>query len=349
MTATLLVHQPGLHTTVQDMGRHGLQSMGVPVSGALDSTALRMANHLVGNEPGTAALEVLGSGPVLEVKAESVRIAVVGGNARIERLAPNATQLPMFQSICLQRGDLFRVGAVMGLAMTYLAIEGSLDLPLSMGSLSTYTRGGFGGFKGRSLESGDELPLALDAAPDRDEFRFAERSLPGDLPIRIIPGPQDDFFTPGALQRLVSCEYTVSSAADRMGMRLQGPLLEHTRGFNITSDGTAPGSIQVPGDGLPIVLLADRQTTGGYPKIGCVISADLPTLARQRPGNKIQFALCTLDKAAEARRDLNNWFARFRTQIKQANTSGMIDSVLLQTENLVSGVVGPDDSSEPDR
>ena len=349
MTSTLLVHKPGLHTTVQDLGRHGLQSMGVPVSGALDSTALRIANHLVGNEPTTAALEVLGSGPDLEVKTESVRIAIAGGDARIERLSPNPGRFRTFESFCLQRGDLIRIGAVTDMAMTYLAVEGGFDLPLAMGSFSTYTRGAFGGFKGRALKTDDELSLVLPAAPDRDESRFAERALPGELPIRIIPGPQDDYFSPATLQALVSNEYTVSTAVDRMGMRLQGPPLEHARGFNITSDGTAPGSIQVPGDGLPIVLLADRQTTGGYPKIGCVISADLPTLARLRPGNKIRFALSTLEQAAEARRDRDNWFAIFRTQIQRTDASGIIDATALQTENLVSGVVGPDDPTDSGR
>ena len=196
MTATLLVHKPGLHTTIQDLGRHGLQSMGVPVSGALDSTALRIANHLVGNEPTTAALEVLGSGPDLEVKTESVRIAIAGGDARIERLSPNPGRFRTFESFCLQRGDLIRIGAVTDMAMTYLAVEGGFDLPLAMGSFSTYTRGAFGGFKGRALKTDDELSLVLPAAPDRDESRFAERALPGELPIRIIPGPQDDYFSP---------------------------------------------------------------------------------------------------------------------------------------------------------
>ena len=136
MTSTLLVHKPGLHTTVQDLGRHGLQSMGVPVSGALDSTALRIANHLVGNKPTTAALEVLGSGPDLEVKTESVRIAIAGGDARIERLSPNPGRFRTFESFCLQRGDLVRIGAVTDMAMTYLAVEGGFDLPLAMGSAS---------------------------------------------------------------------------------------------------------------------------------------------------------------------------------------------------------------------
>ncbi|HCF75167.1 MAG: allophanate hydrolase [Proteobacteria bacterium] len=349
MISTLRVHKPGLHTTIQDLGRYGLQSMGVPVSGALDSSALRIANLLVGNEPTTAALEVLAAGPTLEVNTESVRIAVAGGNALIERLSPYPRRLPTFESFCLHRGDVFCIGPVTDMAMTYLAVEGGFDLPTAMGSHSTYTRGGFGGFKGRQLASDDELSLILPAATDRDELRFVERTLPGEPPIRVIPGPQADFFTAAALDTLFSREYTVSAAVDRMGMRLNGPQLEHARGFNITSDGTAPGSIQVPGDGLPIVLLADRQTTGGYPKIGCVISADLPTLARLRPGSTIRFSKSTLEQATEARRERENWFARFLDQIKRAGTSGIIDPTALQTQNLVSGVVGPDDPADSDR
>ncbi len=345
MNAALSILHGGLHTTVQDRGRYGLQAIGVPVSGALDAVALHVANVLVGNAPGCAALEILGTGPVLEVNAESVRLAIAGANASLEVLAPNRRALSCFESFRLQRGEIFRVGALSDGAVTYLAVEGGLDLPMLLGSRSTYTRAAFGGFQGRAITTDDDLPLVLQGVLERKESRLRGRALPGQLPIRIIPGPQDDFFTSDALETLLTNEYTVSPAVDRMGMRLDGPRLEHARGFNITSDGTAPGSIQVPGDGLPIVLLADRQTTGGYPKIGCVISADFATIARLRQGDTVSFVLASLDEAARARIEQDRWLSALSSRIESIAPSGIIDTTALTTENLISGVVGLDEPS----
>ncbi len=239
MIAALHVQQGGLHTTVQDLGRYGWQAMGVPVSGALDATALRVANTLVGNAPDLAALEILGTGPVLEINATRVRLALAGGDASIQLLSPSRRDLPNFESFCLRRGDVLRIGSLTKGAVTYLAIEGGLDLPLVLGSHSTYTRGRFGGYHGRILASHDDVPLLISEAPERKESRLRDQTLPGTLPIRIIPGPQNDFFSPQAIEILTNNPYTVTPAVDRMGMRLDGPRLTHTRGFNITSDGTA--------------------------------------------------------------------------------------------------------------
>ena len=346
MITTLHVQQGGLHTTVQDLGRYGWQSMGVPVSGALDATALRVANTLVGNAPDVAALEILGTGPVLEVNATRVRLALAGGDASIQLLSPSRRDLPNFESFCLRRGDVLRIGSLTKGAVTYLAIEGGMNLPLVLGSHSTYTRGRFGGYHGRILASHDDVPLLMSEAPERKESRL-NQTLPGTLPIRIILGPQNDFFSPEAIDTLTNNPYTVTPAVDRMGMRLDGPRLTHTRGFNITSDGTAPGAIQVPGDGFPIILMADRQTTGGYPKIGCVISSDLATVARLRPGDTVRFELTSLEQATTARLDLENWFAKLPSCIEFFTPSGIIDTAALNTENLISGVVGADDPIEP--
>ena len=347
MITTLHVQQGGLHTTVQDLGRYGWQSMGVPVSGALDATALRVANTLVGNAPDVAALEILGTGPVLEVNATRVRLALAGGDASIQLLSPSRRDLPNFESFCLRRGDVLRIGSLTKGAVTYLAIEGGVNLPLVLGSHSTYTRGRFGGYHGRILASHDDVPLLMSEAPERKESRLRNQTLPGTLPIRIILGPQNDFFSPEAIDTLTNNPYTVTPAVDRMGMRLDGPRVTHTRGFNITSDGTAPGAIQVPGDGFPIILMADRQTTGGYPKIGCVISSDLATVARLRPGDTVRFELTSLEQATTARLDLENWFARLPSCIEFFTPSGIIDTTALNTENLISGVVGADDPIEP--
>ncbi len=181
-------------------------------------------------------------------------------------------------------------------------VEGGFDITPVLGSLSTYTRGGIGGIEGRALKAGDAIPLRLPAAPEREEQMLPSLDLAPPKRFRVILGPQDDYFTEAGIATLLGATYTVTPATDRMGMRLDGPKLEHAKGYNIVSDGIAPGSIQVPGNGLPIVLLADRQTTGGYPKIATVISADLPALGRLVPGSKMAFEAVDIEAAEAAAR-----------------------------------------------
>jgi biotin-dependent carboxylase-like uncharacterized protein len=344
MTLGLKVIAPGMMTTLQDLGRRGYQSLGVPVSGALDALSLQAANAIVGNAPGAGGLEIAYQGPTLRVTAESVRLAFAGGAAAIEVIAEGATRrLPMQQSARLTKGQVVRIGAPVGSAVLYLAVEGGFDVAPVLGSLSTYRRAALGGFAGRALRAGDELPLKQTRAEEREERTLTGLHLAPPPRFRIVFGPQDDYFTPSAMRTLVENAYTVTPAADRMGMRLAGPLLEHAKGYNIVSDGIAPGAIQVPGNGLPIVLLADRQTTGGYPKIATVVSADLPALGRLTPGAKVAFTAVDIEAAEAAHRQLHAEIAALPQRIVGVRARVNLDGAKLLEANLVSGMVDAHD------
>jgi len=300
----LRVVAPGAHTTIQDRGRIGFQDVGVPNSGPLDRVSLRLANALVGNDENAPALEMLVHGPTLKVVTDAVRVALVGCNASIEVRSPAASRIPAGQSVQLGRDAVFRIAALGDSVCAYLAIEGGIDVPPVLGSASTYVRGSIGGLEGRRLQAGDDVPLALDVASARRE-RKLERSLDLalDQTIRVVSGPQADYFSEDALRTFLNSEYTVSPRADRMGYRLEGPPLTHVKGYDILSDGIVTGSVQVPGSGLPIVLMVDNQTTGGYPKIATVISADIPVVARRKPGRTLRFAAVDVRDAERLRRE----------------------------------------------
>ena len=334
-----LVHA-GLHTTVQDLGRLGYQALGVPVSGALDAVALRLGNALVGNSPCAAALEILVSGPTLKILAESARVAVAGVGAGMV-LDDGARTVPTWHSVTLARDQSFRITLGREAVCAYLVIEGGIAVPRVLGSAATYVRAGLGGFHGRSLRNGDIVGLALERASEREEQRLPSPppSISGE-PIRVVLGPQHDHFTDEALATLLAAEFHVSKDADRMGMRLDGPPLRHRRGWDIISDAIATGAVQVPGSGQPILLLADHQTTGGYPKIATVISSDLPVVGRRRPGDPLRFAAVTIEEAEQFARDAQAQLAALITSIESINVGrGGIDLVSLYDGNLISGVV----------
>ena len=344
MTAALRVIAPGLMTTVQDLGRPGYQALGIPVSGALDPPSLRAANLLAGNPPGTGALEMALQGPTLAIEADSVRIALAGATAPIEIRDAESDAIvdrpAALTSIRLRRGQVVRIGALSGSSVAYLAVEGGLALAPVMGSQSTLVRAAIGGVHGRALKAGDLVPLRRRAADEREEVMLPALALPAPARVRVVLGPQDDYFTEAGIRTLLASTYTVSQASDRMGMRLAGPTLEHSgRGSNIVSDGIAPGSIQVPGNGLPIVLLADRQTTGGYPKIATVISADIPALGRMTPGSKVAFEAVDVETAEAAARQLAAALAAMAGEIVPLRREPTIDPARLMGENLVSGMV----------
>jgi biotin-dependent carboxylase-like uncharacterized protein len=347
MRPALRVLAPGLMTTLQDLGRPGHQHLGVPVSGALDPVALTAANALVGNPAGTGALEIAYHGPTLAVEADSARLAFAGGNVAIEVRPGDGTsgamRLPPLQSVRLRRGEVLRVGGLSGSAVGYVAVEGGFEAAAVLGSQSTYVRAGLGGFAGRPLRAGDLLPLRQADAKDRGEALLPALDLAPPERVRVVLGPQDDHFTERSRRTFLDGVYTVSPACDRMGMRLEGAALEHSHGFNIVSDGIAPGSIQVPGNGLPIVLLADRQTTGGYPKIATVIAADLPALGRLAPGAKVAFAAVSIADAEAAHRQLAVRLARLPQQIAPARSRNVLNETALLGANLVSGVVSAHD------
>ena len=347
MKPALRVAAPGLMTTLQDLGRKGYQRLGIPVSGALDAVSLIAANAIVGNAPGTGALEIAYRGPTLVVEAASARLALAGGAVTVEVLpadgAPTGRRIAPLQSVRLRRGEALRVGTLAGSALGYLAVEGGFAAAPVLGSQSTYARAGLGGFEGRALRAGDLLPLQRGQAEEREESMLPSLDLAPPERIRVVLGPQDDCFSERGRRTLLDGAFTVSAASDRMGMRLDGPALEHAKGFNIVSDGIAPGSIQVPGNGLPIVLLADRQTTGGYPKIATVIAADLPALGRLAPGAKIAFAAVSIAEAEAEHRRHAARLAALPRQVVAVRGAPSIDAAALLGSNLVSGVVSAHD------
>ena len=300
----LFVEKPGMFTTVQDLGRYGYQLQGVPVAGAMDGPALRLGNILLGNSEGAAALEITVLGPVLRVEGEGC-VVVTGAEAGVTR---NGAALETWRVHRVRDGDTLAFAAPSSGSRAYLCVSGGIDVPVVMGSRSTYTRGRFGGHEGRALEGGD----ALDTGTPNTLWAASEGlSLPPELrpvrdasaPLRVVMGPQDDAFTPAGIETFLSSEYTISASADRMGYRMEGPAVEHCDGADIVSDAIVLGSVQVPGHGQPIVMLADRQTTGGYTKIATVCAMDIPVLAQRLPGQKVRFARIAVSEALKRLRD----------------------------------------------
>ena len=343
MTQGLRVLSPGLFTTLQDIGRVGYQHLGVPAGGALDPVALQAANALVNNAPDTAALEIFYRGPTLEVVADEVRIALCGASALLERLgdanAAGGEKIESMRSLTLRRGEVIRIGALSGGAIAYLAVEGGFAVEPMLGSLSTDIRSQLGGIDARALSTGDILPLRSGKVSDTTEYSYRSLTLDPPRRLRILPGPQRDFFSDEEFAAFVNGLYTVGQNSNRMGMRLNGRPIAHRRGANIVSDAVAPGSIQIPGDGQPIILLADRQTTGGYPKIANVISADIPALGRVPAGAQIGFELVTMQAAIDARRQLISDLAAL-PQLRVPVRSNVADvATRLHECNLISGVI----------
>ena len=298
----LTVTRPGMLTTVQDLGRWGAQSHGVPVAGPMDGYSHVLANRLVGNPPSAPALEVTLMGPELLANTE-VTCAVAGATFA---LTAGVAPAPMHTVFTLRQGETLRFGERSAGARACLAVRGGFDLPTVFGSRATSLISRMGPFGGRALKAGDVLPIGSSA------MLAAYRSVAGDtlaLPLpaggvrlRVMAGPQERCFTPRAYETLFASRYIITPASNRMGYRLDGPHLEHAGGADILSDATPIGSLQVPGSGLPILLMADRQTTGGYPKIAVVIGADLPLAGQLAPGDWIEFAPCTRDAAIDALR-----------------------------------------------
>ena len=345
MTTHLKILDPGFITTIQDYGRYGHQAIGVSVSGALDRYNLELANHLVGNSLGEAAFEIRLKSPTFEVQADCVTIALTGTEASIELIEPLNEQIAAYRSVTLNRGQQFRIGSIADSAVCYLAVKGGFNLPHIYGSLSTCLSAGFGGFKGRRLLAGDEIPLNENAARQQDlmalpspfiEPLFQYRKNPI---IRAISGPQADYFTSAAHEIFFSTPYTLSKESNRMGARLEGAPLAHVDSFNIASDGIVKGAIQVPGNGLPIILLADCQTTGGYPKIATVISTDLPLLGRMMAGTEFRFENVTVAEAEQIlKQNADLHHKRLDAITKLENIANSLEERLRNT-NLISGII----------
>lgn len=310
---TLMVGVCGPMTSLQDMGRVGSGRHGISRSGAMDRLALATANALVGNAPGEGAIELMLAGASFEVADGPVRIGLAGAAMP---LAVDGMLVPPLTSCLVQAGGRISVGPAAAGIFGYLAIGGGLDVPPQLGSVSLQPRAGIGGFEGRALRPGDRLPLHANG-PDADVATTLP-PIPLDLeaPIRVVLGPQDDLFPPDAVAAFLSQAYTVSAEADRMGYRLTGPPIAHLRGYNIVSDGLVQGSVQVPGSGVPIVMMADHQTTGGYPKIATVISADLRILAQRRLGDAVRFEAVDVATAQEIARARALKIASLRERVR---------------------------------
>ena len=334
MSARLAIRAPGLGVSIQDGGRHGHRHIGVPLSGALDPVFLAAANGLLGNPADSAGLEVLLAGPLLEALDAPVRIALAGAmGARHLGSAGTRRAMPAWSTLTLQPGEQLQVGSPRGVG--YIAIEGGLLTPPLLGSRSTYARAGL-------IHPATTLPCqtARGHGSERQNLALSHE----DGPIRVIPGPQDEHFSAAALERFYTEAFQLTRQRDRMGLRLAGPRLEHSRlGADIVSDGATPGAIQVPADGQPILLLADCQTVGGYPKIATVIRADLPRLAHLQAGDEVRFRAVDADEAAAARaalaRRLSDWLAGARP----AQASGDPDTATLLAANLAGAAVRGDD------
>lgn len=294
----LLALNPTPFTTVQDAGRRGWQRFGVSGAGAMDIEALAAANVLVGNAPDAPALEFAYAAGEWRVNAASCRIAVTGGAFQC-RIGNRV--LPAWRSATALQGEVLQIGGAAGAVWGYLAIGGGIALPGQLGSLSTHLRSGIGGLDGRAIRAGDALPLTAERAPATQEYALAPAE-PSPQPLRVVLGPQDDYFTAEAIETFLGSEFKVSPQFDRLGYRLTGPALSHARGFNIISDGVVPGCIQVPGDGQAIVLMRDCQPPGGYPKIATIVTADLGRLAQSRAGTRVRFRQVSIVEAQLLRR-----------------------------------------------
>ena len=296
----LLVQEPGPLTTVQDLGRFGHLRVGIPTSGPMDRDAFVLGNRLVGNPDGAAGLECTLVGPRLELTDDRL-VAVTGAD-----VAPtlNGAAMPAWQAVAAKAGDVLRLGPARSGVRAYLAVAGGLATPMVLGSRATYVRGRLGGLEGRALRKGDRLPLGA-AAPAPARRVRAERvpAYGAEITVAVILGPQDDRFTAAGIDAFLSGPYELLPQSDRMGARLKGPFIEHTRGHDIVSDGVPMGGIQVIGEGQPIVLLADRQSAGGYTKIATVCSFDLGRIAQLKPGGRLTFRRVTVAEAHAMLRD----------------------------------------------
>jgi len=343
-TGLLTIVQPGIGTTVQDRGRHGHRHEGVAVSGWLDGPLAEAANALLGNPGDAAVLELRGLGTELRVSAGPVRVALAGSiSAKWLRADGNVSVLPPWQSQTLQMGDRLLLGAA-DAGCAYLALSGGCQFPTQLGSRSSNWRAGLQGVLGRALRPGDLLPCSVWATSDPKQWRVpAPWALP-DGPVRVMLGPQADHFQPNAVAAFLRDGWEATAEQDRMGLRLRGAPLAHTspQAADIVSDGVTAGAIQVPANGQPIVLLADSQTVGGYPKIATVIRADLPRLAHLRPGTGVHFQAVTSTQAHQALQDQRDAWTNWLATREAFLPPGFVDDAALYGSNLISGQLRAD-------
>ncbi|MBI3503209.1 MAG: biotin-dependent carboxyltransferase family protein [Proteobacteria bacterium] len=331
--STLVVEEAGPATSVQDAGRFGALRYGLSSSGAMDRAALAAANALVGLPAGAAAIEIGPLAARFSVRGAAIRIALHGASraasvdGRTVRLACSLLLLP---------GETLALRAARGGTFTYLALEGGIAGTPVFGSMSVHARAGLGSPIARPLRAGDELECT--AARGRAHESVLPDMRADDGPIRVVLGPQDEYFSPDQIAAFLGAEWRIASASDRMGYRLDGPKIAAARGHNIVSDGIANGQIQIPGDGNPLVLLADRGTTGGYPKIAAIITADLGRFAQTPPGQPLRFAALGIAQAQEATRRWRAGLEALPTKLAPLADPAPTSEALLAA-NLAGGAV----------
>lgn len=312
MTSCLGVKKPGVLMSIQDLGRFGYRRFGVPQSGALQPELMKIANALVANNENTAVLEFFLTGPTLYVEEGSLSLAVAGDCILKMTRGDKHRIFRAWRSVKLQAGDTLEIGQIQSGRVGYIAVSKGFSLKTVMESEATYLRGSFGGLNGKALQSGDHL-IITEAPETLTQNLYLpsppQSNIPGShqistlrvapVRIRVILGPQDDYFTKESLYDFLHGTYVISRESDRMGSRLEGPQLNHQddEKTEIISDGLIPGAIQVPGSGNPIVIFVDGPTVGGYPKIATVITADLPKLAAMPPGSRLYFESASVEEA----------------------------------------------------
>ncbi|WP_320046664.1 biotin-dependent carboxyltransferase family protein [uncultured Ilyobacter sp.] len=284
---------PGPLTLIQDFGRYGYQKSGVPVSGAMDSFSYKISNILLGNNEDEGVLEFTMLGPKIKFGSKCT-VAITGGDSSPKL---NGNPVSLWETIRIKPQDELSFGIMSTGCRGYISFAGGIDVPRVMGSRSTYIKGKIGGLEGRQLKAGDILKLK-NAESFSVPKKLPEKYIPlysNHYELSVILGPQDDYFTSIGIDTFFSSKYTVTNGCDRMGIRLEGEKIEHVSGGDILSDGIVPGSIQIPGQGKPIIMMADCQTTGGYTKIATVISSDLKKLAQAKPGDSLSFKKVTVE------------------------------------------------------
>ncbi len=293
----ICIQSAGLLTSVQDRGRFGHQKDGLSPAGAMDLYSMRLANLLLDNELDEAVLETTFIGPEL-VFTESNYFAVTGAPMELHL---NGSPVPMGAALYAAAGSILTCGSVKAGCRSYIAFAGGLDVPVLDGSKSTLLRNAIGGWQGRKLKTGDEIGFIHPVVHlENAEVRYLPQSIENKpIILRVIEGPQNDRFTQDGLDTFYETEYEVSQECDRMGSRLTGNKIEHQTDGNIISDGIALGAIQVPTSGLPIIMLSERQSMGGYTKIANVISVDLPRIAQAIPGTKVRFQKVRVEEAEQ--------------------------------------------------
>ncbi|MBM3577138.1 MAG: biotin-dependent carboxyltransferase family protein [Alphaproteobacteria bacterium] len=332
MSARLLVDAAGPGVTIQDQGRFGLSRYGVTPAGPMDVGAYLAATRAAG---ANSAIEVSLGGAAFRAEGATLCVAVAGGDFDIRldgRPLPSACLLP------LAEGARLTLRAGSSGAWCYVAVGGTLDLAPTLGSRATHARSGLGP---KPLVAGEALTFAEAAPPPLEPLALTAPWLASsDAPMRLLLGPQDDYFAPEEIEAFLNARWRIGARSDRMAYRLEGPTVRHRRGHDIVSDGVAMGAIQIPGDGAPLALMADRQPTGGYPKIATVIGPDLGRLAQLRPGEDLSFRAVDWDEAVAARRD---YFAAIEAGPKREPLSAEMTTESLLAENLVGGVVNAKD------